>query len=522
MDSIFAPAAPQRPGLAVAALRGLLEISRLTRRQVPLDDVLKRTASIVGHELGFAVVSINVYHADRDVYEVVAVHGDAAARNVLLGRVHPASTLQPLLAERFERCGAYFIPEGAFESEPDISWYVSESPAGWAGTNHGESSWRVEDALVVPLIGTGGRRLGLISVDHPVSGRRPDDQQLEVLAVFSAHAALAIESSRQVAELEDALARNRAVLASSLDCVIAIDDRGVVAEFNPAAERTFGYAAEEAIGCRLVDLLIDAGDRDDVHRQFVHGLGPSGDLIGRRHEMTVMRADGSRLPIEFAVTSVAGGDGGPTFYGFVRDISERRRTEAELAYLAYHDSLTGLPNRAQIEQQLDLAVARARRAGTAVVLMFLDLDEFKAVNDRLGHEIGDRFLAGVASRLRSVLRDSDVLARQGGDEFLVLLSDLTDDAEMIAEAVGRKLLDALDAPIEITGHALRTGASIGVSIYPEDSADVAALLRDADTAMYCAKAGGGGRLVRHTPGQAAPLPGQSHDRSELRGERVPC
>jgi diguanylate cyclase (GGDEF)-like protein/PAS domain S-box-containing protein len=293
----------------------------------------------------------------------------------------------------------------------------------------------------------------------------------------------------------------------------------VVTEFNPAAEQTFGYAADEAIGRELAGLLICGGDRADVRRQFIAGLR-SGDLIGHRREMTVMRADGSKLPVEFAVTSVAGGADGPTFYGFVRDISERRRTEAELAYLAYHDSLTGLPNRAQIEQQLDLAVARARRAGTSVALMFLDLDAFKAVNDRLGHAIGDRFLAEVASRLRGVLRDSDVLARQGGDEFLVLLSDLSDDGRAIADAVGVKLLEALQAPVEVAGHALHTGASIGVSLYPEDAGDMAALLRHADAAMYCAKAAGGGRLVCHSPGLVAP-PAVA-DGSEPRREWVPC
>ena len=148
-----------------------------------------------------------------------------------------------------------------------------------------------------------------------------------------------------------------------------------------------------------------------------------------------------RLPVELTLTLVEdAGDQGPVVYGFVRDISERRRGEEQLAYLAYHDPLTALPNRVLVEQQLDLALARARRAGSAVALMFVDLDDFKEVNDRLGHAAGDQLLAGVAARLRGVLRDSDVLARQGGDEFLVLLTDLTEDPAAAAEMVAAKLL----------------------------------------------------------------------------------
>ena len=189
----------------------------------------------------------------------------------------------------------------------------------------------------------------------------------------------------------------------------------------------------------------------------------------------------------------------------MRDIGERRRGEEQLAYLAYHDALTGLPNRILVEQEIDLALARARRAGGAAALMFVDLDDFKEVNDRLGHAAGDRLLASVSARLRGVLRDSDVLARQGGDEFLVLLGDLSDDPTAAAESVGGKLLSALLEPFVVAGTEVRTGASIGVSLYPDDAADTEALLRHADVAMYRAKAAGGGRLVFHQRSDALGL-----------------
>jgi diguanylate cyclase (GGDEF)-like protein len=195
---------------------------------------------------------------------------------------------------------------------------------------------------------------------------------------------------------------------------------------------------------------------------------------------------------------VAGAEGeDPIFYAFVRDISERRRSEEQLAYLAYHDPLTGLPNRLMVEQELDFALARARRSDRAVALMFVDLDDFKDVNDRLGHAAGDRLLAAVAGRLRGVLRSSDVLARQGGDEFLVLLADLPDDPALAAESVGAKLLEALREPFVVAGTEVRTGASIGICLYPLDGSDTESLLRHADAAMYGAKAGGGGRLAFH-------------------------
>ena len=156
-----------------------------------------------------------------------------------------------------------------------------------------------------------------------------------------------------------------------------------------------------------------------------------------------------------------------------------------------------MPNRILVEQQLDLALARARRAVGAVALMFIDLDDFKEVNDRLGHATGDRLLAAVAKRLRSVLRDSDLLARQGGDEFIVLLADMSGDPTSAVENVGSKMLRALRDPFVVGGSRLRTGASIGVSLYPDDADDTEALLRHADAAMYLAKAAGGGRIAFH-------------------------
>jgi diguanylate cyclase (GGDEF)-like protein/PAS domain S-box-containing protein len=477
-------------GSTAANLRGLLELARLVRQPSDLTEVLAAIAALISETLGFATVVINLYRPESDEYEVATVHGDARARAALIGDVTPADTWSPMLDLRFLRGGAFFVPAGAA---------AQAGAEGEANAEAGANAWQVDDALFVPLDGTGGRHHGIIAVDEPKSGQRPDDQVLEVLSAVAAHAALAIESAVQITQLQATVERHQAVIAAGLDAVIAVDRRGRVVEFNPAAERMFGYPHQDAIGRELAELIVPPEDRE-AHRRGLERAFTQHEwrMLDRRMELTALRADGARLAMELTLTLVDGPAGTDALvYGFLRDISERQRGEQELTYLAYHDPLTGLPNRIQIEQLLDLALARARRARAAVALMFVDLDDFKEVNDGLGHAAGDQMLAAVAARLRAVLRESDVLARQGGDEFLVLLADLEEDPAPAAEAVGIKLLEALREPFVVGGTELRTGASIGVSLYPDDAEDTETLLRHADAAMYLAKASGGDRLAFH-------------------------
>ncbi len=481
---------------AAGHLRGLLELARLVRSGSELSELLAAVARIVSETLGFATVVINLYRPDTDEYEVQALHGSPRARETLLGHVSGADTWTPMLAPRFLCRGAYFVPAEALVWDEQVTSYTPKLPARVVDD---PTAWLAEDALFVTLDGADGERLGVISVDEPDSGRRPDDELLDVLVAFAAHAAQAIENAHQLGRLHGALARQRAIVDASLDALIALDAHGRILEFNPAAELMFGYRREQALGSELADLMIAPAERD-AHRAGVKRAFESADprLAQRRIEVAAVCAYGRRLAVEVSLSVVeASGDNEAVIYGVARDISERLRGQQQLAYLAYHDRLTGLPNRVLVEEQLELAVARARRNNTAVALMYVDLDDFKAVNDRLGHAAGDQFLAAVAMRLRGVLRDTDVLARQGGDEFLVLLSDLDDDPEHVAESVGAKLHVALQEPFGVGGSELWTAASVGVSLYPDDASDPEALLRHADSAMYKAKAAGGGQLAFH-------------------------
>src|ERR1700733_11701166 len=384
-------------------LHVLLELAQLVRSGRELPELLDAVAALVSETLRFGTGAIHLYRPDEGEGEhaIAAVHGSDG----LLGRASAGA-----------------------------------DPSAWRGAD--PSAWCADDLLCVPLEGRDGRRLGTLALDDPESGTRPDDQLLDVLAAVAAHVSQAIEGKHQLAELHDALARERAVVETSLDAVISLDREGRVLEFNRAAELMFGYSGQRALGRELAELLIEPQDRDAHRRGLQRAFEPGGDrrAFHRRMEVTAVCADGRRLPVELSLSLAPGvREQDAVVYGVARDISERLRGQQQLAYLAYHDRLTGLPNRVLVEDQLDLAVARARRMNRSVALLFVDLDDFKAVNDRLGHAAGDQFLAAVAARLRGVLRDTDVLARQGGDEFLVLLSDLEDHPEHVAEAVGAKL-----------------------------------------------------------------------------------
>ncbi|MDQ6728992.1 MAG: EAL domain-containing protein [Actinomycetota bacterium] len=483
---------------SAAHLRAMLDLARLLRADARPPEVMTEVARIVSQALGFETVVINLYREDGDAYEVVTVHGNDRARALLLGDVTPAHTWAPMLDPGFEIGGSFFVPAGTLEWDQGIRVYIPEATGS---SQSAGTSWHPEDALFATLDGAGGRHYGIISVDEPRDGLRPDEGLLEVLSAIAAHAAQTFENASRFGQLRSALQRHRAVIEHAQDGVIAIDAQGRVLEFNPAAERIFGYRTADVIGHELATLIIAPEDRDAHRRGLARGFA-TGDwrLMGRRVEMTGVRATGERLPVELSLTVIKDAEEGTAaVYGFIRDISERRRGEEQLAFLAYHDPLTGLPNRVLVEQQVELALARARRSATSVALMFVDLDDFKDVNDRLGHAAGDQLLTGVAARLRGVLRDSDVLARQGGDEFLILITDLSDDAVRSAEMVGTKVLGSLHEPFVVGTAEVRTGASIGISLFPADATDAEALLRHADAAMYRAKGQSGGRLAFHQP-----------------------
>ena len=264
---------------------------------------------------------------------------------------------------------------------------------------------------------------------------------------------------------------------------------------NAAFLRMTGYAEEEVLGRNCRFLQGPETDRSQVQPMRRR-------LLAGREVQTVLlnhRRDGTPFWNELRVSAVRGGSGEITHYvGSQQDVTARVDRERRTAYLAYHDQLTSLPNRAHVLEHLDLELHRARRAGSSVAAVLLDLDDFKAINDRLGHAAGDAALAGAAQRLRTVIRSGDLLGRFGGDEFLVVLAGLPPSGsggpggesavDRVVERICAELHATLDLPVQLEGSAVRLSVSSGSAVFPRDAAEPAELVAMADAAMYRHKA----------------------------------
>jgi diguanylate cyclase (GGDEF)-like protein/PAS domain S-box-containing protein len=310
-------------------------------------------------------------------------------------------------------------------------------------------------------------------------------------------------------ETEDALQDERHRAQRYLDIagaiIVVLDDQARITLLNRAGAELLGYPEGALIGRDWYEVAVPERRRDAGREAYLAQL--AGDRDDVAHETTILTSTGEERVIAWRDTVVRDADGRVTAtMSSGVDLTERRAAEEQIAYLAYHDPLTGLPNRALLQEHLDLALARGRRHGQAVGLLYLDLDGFKLVNDSLGHPAGDELLCHVTMRLGERRRGMDLLARQGGDEFLLLLADLDRaDAEPAARAVAEDLLKALAEPFSISGAEFHIGASIGISLYPRDAADADALLRHADAAMYAAKAAGRNGVTVYTGDPHEPL-----------------
>ncbi len=475
-----------RADARAASLRRLHGLVRSVNDDLDLDRTLATVCRGVVEGLGFRVAVVNLTLADGDL-QVVACEGDADARAALLGQrgrraewdlwMGRCTVVGDLLVD-------YCHPHS--HAENDVPTWVPAEPALDV-----EGAWDPEDALLAPLHTPRSGLLGVISVDLPVDGLRPGPDQLELLEMYAAQASIALENAQLHSNLkardrdrDRMLGRLSAVVDSAPVGIVELDLEGRVQLWNAAAERIFGWTAAEVMGARNP---VASGESYAAQLRELRAGAPLS-----RVEVSRPRKDGAAVDVEMTSCALRDADG--QVYGYLGvyvDVTDRLLLEKELRTAAFTDPLTGLANRARFT-----ATLAASGGGASVVL--LDLDGFKAVNDTLGHPAGDRVLVEVARRLRVVCRDDDLVARLGGDEFVVLLarSHRAPDAEASAEALSRRLVEVLAEPFEVGGHVVALGASVGLAhaeqlVGGEEAGD--ALLRDADVAMYAAKAAGKGR-----------------------------
>ncbi len=304
-------------------------------------------------------------------------------------------------------------------------------------------------------------------------------------------------SHRATQELELLSRQYEMILDAAANGICGVDENRIISYINPAGLSMLGYEDQDSITGLPYDSVIrvsmpgsDEFDLDCCPFFLDESLTTSSHF----DEVRMLRKDGTSFPADFRATPIFQGTriaGGVIVF---QDVTERQQAAELIRYMANHDSLTNLPNRNYLRKRLPQAISLAKRHKRLLCLLFVDLDRFKPINDTYGHGTGDIVLAKVAQRLTQILRTSDSVCRLGGDEFVILLesSSTVEGAELVAE----KAIETLNEPIEADKHVCSIGASIGISVFPDDCLDAETMLRHADIAMYEAKTKGRNRWQR--------------------------
>ena len=368
----------------------------------------------------------------------------------------------------------------AFRGETIIAEDVMTDP-NWASFRDIAARVGVRACWSLPFRDADGKVLGTFAVyfDTP---RAPETRLMEIIDEFAAITALAVQKVRAT----DALRQAAAVIDSTRDGVMITDLDKRIVSVNRAWSEMTGFTRQDALG-KVPQLLKSGLQNDAFYRRMWTQITRTGYWQG---EIWNRRKNGELYPQWLSISTVYDDEQLPTHYvGVMTDISQLKQSEAQLEHLANYDPLTDLPNRLLVQSRLEHAIDQAGRHDTGIGVLFIDLDRFKNINDSLGHPAGDESLVAIARRLRTCLRPEDTLARWGGDEFLVIIENLAKPDE--AAHCAQTLIDRLGEPFQLAdGQLVYIGASVGVSLYPQDARTADALIQHADTALNQAKAQG--------------------------------
>ncbi len=342
----------------------------------------------------------------------------------------------------------------------------------------------------VPLTTSDGYKLGTLCVLDTVP-RELQPAQLDAIRVLAnnimAHLDLRL-SHRNIRQYVDDLQLAATIFEASSEAMIVCDENNHILTVNPAFTTLTGYSADEVLG-KNPSLLKSGKQPLSFYEQMWHQINNQGRWDG---EVWNLRKDGELYAEWLSINVIENGDGTPKRYvAIFSDITEKKQADELIWTHANYDQLTHLPNRRLFRDRLEQSIKSACRSKIAFALMFIDLDRFKQVNDTMGHDVGDQLLKEAALRIHQCVRDMDTVARMGGDEFTVILSQISDPA--YAGRVAESIIEKLKAPFTLAGKEMHVSASIGIALYPADGIDAESLLKNADSAMYAAKLSGSGR-----------------------------
>ncbi|MEK6228358.1 MAG: EAL domain-containing protein [Actinomycetota bacterium] len=465
----------------------LIELSRRMTSSLDLLPVTEELVSWAIHATGAATAAIALWDRERDVLMTLTD----------IEVVELGSTKQS--GEIYARLDEYPATRQVLADRRAVSIHVDR-----AGDDPAEQSWLREyglsAALLLPLVSR-GEAIGTMEIARLDGAFSEDD--VAYCQLLCDMVGNAVENAKLHGELQSTVTQYRSLI-ERLPAVTYLDDleTGETQFVSPQIEDLFGITPEEWMAGPDAWLgPVHPDDRDRVGEAFVAAMEAREPF---RAEYRVLSADGVVRWVVDHTVILPSVDGRPALtQGVIFDISDRKRAEQELAHRANHDPLTGLPNRDQFRSRLDDAITHAQGSRRSLAVLYVDLDDFKLVNDSFGHAAGDELLAAIGERLRGASRAGDIVGRDGGDEFLVLMADLPESppqATRAAEDAAARVRRALQQPLSLGAVELDVRASVGISLFPFDAADAQTLLKHADAAMYEAKAAGRDASRVYQPG----------------------
>ncbi|HEV7207655.1 MAG TPA: EAL domain-containing protein [Mycobacteriales bacterium] len=470
-----------------------------------LDQTLQLVADTIVESLGFEVAVVNLVDDVDQALVAIAVAGPVSVRDLLLGQRQTQASWERLLTvcDRWGRL--YFLDHLTAPADPtDLLMWVPDIPI-----SDDPEAWHPDDALLAPLQAADGRLVGILSVDVPRDGRRPDGATRRALEAFAVTASLAVQHATLHAESRRSEQHFRAVFDDSPVAIALLDSERVLCQVNDAYCALVGRSRDQVLGRNPME--------------FTH----PDDVAASNRASSVARAQGRQAPIEkrylrpdgtqvwglLHLAYLGSGSGQAQVLGQVEDITARKAQESRLLHAAARDPLTGLANRVAVLNRVRAALTRTSGHGQLTVVLFCDLDRLKLVNDGHGHAVGDEYIRAVGQRLRASVRADDTVGRLAGDEFVIVLENVRSPDEAIGLAA--QILGGVHRPLRLAGATFTPSLSIGVAFTHDGAMTAEELLSQADAAMYRAKSGGRGGWQVYEPGMRSTASAQLELRNDV-------